>query len=231
MTITFCNRSPVFSSVFIDFDGTIADKDVTDTLLTRFAAQQWQQLEDDWLAGKIGARECMERQIALLEVGPGALNACLDEMQIDKAFPDFIQLLAKNSIDVAIVSDGLDYGIRHILQRYGLSNIKTFANHLVYKGEDHWQLKFPYKNSCCPSGHCKCQRYEALAPGLTLYIGDGTSDFCPAEKADLVLAKGKLADYCAIKEINHVRVDNFNDIIVLWDELQYLPRPRRKVAS
>ena len=56
MTKTFQNAfpvfsAPVFSKVFIDFDGTIADNDVTDVLLERFAAHNGKALKrNGWLA-------------------------------------------------------------------------------------------------------------------------------------------------------------------------------------
>lgn len=236
MTKTFQNAfpvlsAPVFSKVFIDFDGTIADHDVTDVLLERFAAPQWEALEQDWLAGKIGARECMSEQIALLKASPDELKKCLDEMEIDPAFPAFIHMLAENNVDVAILSDGLDYSIRSILHRYKLDTIKIIANHLIYAGENNWRLQFPYKNPACPAGNCKCRHLVNIQKGFTLYIGDGTSDFCACEKADLVLAKGKLADYCNANAIDHIKVDNFTDIMSIWHRLQRPKKIRKRVAS
>ena len=236
MTRTFPNAfqalsAPVFSTVFIDFDGTIADNDVTDTLLERFAAPEWKTIEDEWLAGKIGARECMAKQIGLLKASPADLAKCLDEMKIDPAFPDFIHMLEHQGVDVSIVSDGLDYSIRSILKRYGLENISIFANRLLYSGNNNWQLQFPFKNAACPAGNCKCRHFANIKNGFALYIGDGTSDFCAAEKADLVLAKGKLADYCAINGIDHIKVDNFRHIMQIWHNLQRPEKVRRRVAS
>lgn len=220
-----------FSTVFIDFDGTIANRDVTDVLLSNFAASKWQELENAWLDGSIGARECMAQQIAMMKVTPEDLNACLDSMKIDEAFADFIALLERAQSRVAIVSDGLDYGIKHILKRYGLGRVTVFANRLVYQGGMDWQLQFPYKNNACPAGHCKCRRFDGNALGSTLYIGDGTSDFCPAQKADLVLAKAKLADFCAANQINHIKVSNFTEIMKIWPELEYQSPVFEKVAS
>ncbi|WP_297322225.1 MtnX-like HAD-IB family phosphatase [uncultured Bartonella sp.] len=174
--------APVFSTVFIDFDGTIADNDVTDTLLERFAAPEWQKIENEWLSGKIGSRECMMQQIALLNASPADLVQCLDEMKIDPAFADFIHMLEHDDIDVSIVSDGLDFSIRSILQRYGLGHIKILANRLLYCGNSRWQLQFPYKNTACPAGNCKCRHFANIKNGFTLYIGDGTSDFARLKK-------------------------------------------------
>lgn len=235
MTTTFQNAfqalsAPVFARVFVDFDGTIADNDVTDVLLERFASSEWKIIEKEWLSGKIGARECMTKQVGLIKASPAELTKCLDEMKIDPAFPDFIHMLGEQGIDVAILSDGLDYSIRTILKRYRIENVKVYANRLFYAGHDSWQLQFPYKNVACPAGNCKCRHFANIKNGFTLYIGDGTSDFCASEKADLVLAKGKLARYCAASGINHIKVDNFTNIMQIWHNLQRPERARKRVA-
>jgi len=220
------------SSVLIDFDGTICHHDVTDVLLQKFAPGTWEALEQEWLAGRIGARECMSRQIAMMRADPADMKACLDDMAIDADFAAFIEMLRASGVHAAIVSDGLDYSIHHILKRHGLMDIEVFSNHLVYNGDKTWQLKFPYKNLACPAGHCKCRRYDSLPhSGYTVYIGDGASDFCPAGKADLVLAKGRLAEYCRQKQIDHINISSFADVMALWPELQLSRKVHKQVAS
>ena len=39
--------------------------------------------------------------------------------------------------------------------------------------------------------------------GLDIVVGDGRSDFCIAERAQLVLAKGQLAAHCRAKDLPH----------------------------
>ena len=54
-------------SVICDFDGTVTPFDVTDAILERFARPAWKTIEDEWVRGAISARQCMERQIPLIE--------------------------------------------------------------------------------------------------------------------------------------------------------------------
>jgi 2-hydroxy-3-keto-5-methylthiopentenyl-1-phosphate phosphatase len=46
-------------------------------------------------------------------------------------------------------------------------------------------------------------------------IGDGASDFCVAEAADFVFAKGKLIAHCRAKEIPHAAIHGFADALAL----------------
>jgi len=51
----------------------------------------------------------------------------------------------------------------------------------------------------CGPGACKAAVLRELRrPGDTVWVfGDGASDLCPAREADLVFARGHLADACA----------------------------------
>ena len=63
--------------IFVDFDGTISLEDTTDVVLERFADPSWQKVEAEWLAGHIGSRECMKRQVELMRATPEELDHVL----------------------------------------------------------------------------------------------------------------------------------------------------------
>jgi 2,3-diketo-5-methylthio-1-phosphopentane phosphatase len=183
--------------VFVDFDGTIMQCDTTDHLLERYALPQWRAVEEDWAAGRIGSRTCMERQVELLRVTPDALLATVEGLEIDPGFPGFLAMLARHGIAATIVSDGLDLVIDTVLRRHRLA-VPFYANRLRHAGGDRWTLEFPNFSASCGSaaGHCKCARIEDWAGHLTVVVGDGRSDFCIAGRADLVLAKSGLIEEC-----------------------------------
>lgn len=196
-----------------DFDGTISLLDVTDTLLTRFGRPGWQELEDAWERGEIGSRECMKGQVALLDMSEAELQAHLDGIAIDPGFTAFVHAARAHGVAVQVVSDGIDYAIRHVLARHGLGRLPVFANRLVQAGERAWRLESPWASARCEraSGNCKCQRLaEAQGPaGRVLYVGDSTSDFCVSGRADFVLAKYKLIAHCEQHGIAHAPFTDF----------------------
>lgn len=196
-----------------DFDGTISLLDVTDTLLTRFGRPGWQALEDAWERGDIGSRECMKGQVALLDMSEAELQAHLDGIAIDPGFAGFVRAARGHGVPVQVVSDGLDYAIRHVLGRHGLGHLPVFANRLVRAGERAWRLESPWASAHCAraSGNCKCERLvgERGPAGRVLYVGDSTSDFCVSGKADFVLAKHKLIGYCESQGIAHAPFTDF----------------------
>ena len=76
--------------IFCDFDGTITKQDTIDLLLERIGEKSWLEYEKLWLEGKIGSRECMSKQIPLLQGGFKNIIKVLEEVKIDETFKDFI---------------------------------------------------------------------------------------------------------------------------------------------
>jgi len=204
-------------TILCDFDGTISLSDVTDTLLTRFGMPGYEELETAWADGKIGSRECMEGQIALLDASKEELDAALDTIQLDPAFVTFVALATQLGMPVKVVSDGLDYAIARMLRANGLGGLPIYANRLIQAGERRWKLEFPYANKDCAkaSGNCKCMLvgdYQGMS-GKVLFVGDGGSDFCASGRADFVLAKLKLIGYCRQEDIAHLAISGFDQAV------------------
>lgn len=198
--------------VVCDFDGTIANIDVTDGILSRFALPEWVDVEVEWKAGAIGSRECMRRQIDLLRVPREQLDAYLDTIEIDPHFGSFVAACRKLQLPLVVISDGIDYAIRRILQRHGLGDLPLASNRLVQIGESTYRLEFPDSNPHCRagSGTCKCAVSAARTHGSKrLLIGDGSSDFCLASGADLVFAKTKLLQHCRDNALPHRACPDF----------------------
>ena len=198
--------------VFCDFDGTISLSDTTDVILSRFAAPQWELIEEEWKRGDIGSAECMRRQIALIHVERDILDATLDSLPIDPSFPAFVRYCETIGAPITILSDGLDYFIKRILARHHLSHLPVIANHLHIGVDGIYSMSCPHSNPACNAGAgvCKCA-IISQAP-LSLFVGDGRSDFCAADSADLLFAKSTLATYCVQRGIAYTPYHRFSDI-------------------
>ncbi|HTR00483.1 MAG TPA: MtnX-like HAD-IB family phosphatase [Candidatus Acidoferrum sp.] len=209
-------------SILCDFDGTVSLVDVTDTLLSRFGMEGYQTLESAWAAGKIGSRECMGAQIALLDASKDELDSALDTIELDASFKAFVTLARKLGMPVKIVSDGLDYAIDRILRRHGLGDLPIYANKLTQVGERRWQLQFPHSDKDCvkASGNCKCALVSGCQrnSGRVLFVGDGGSDFCASGQADFVLAKLKLIEFCQQEDIDHLAIAGFEQALGFLNE-------------
>ena len=199
--------------VICDFDGTITPFDVTDAVLAKFAPPEWERIEREWLDDLISARQCMERQVALIAAPLDALEAFLDAIPLTPGFVGFCGFCRSQGLDLMVVSDGMDYPIKRILAAHGLGWIPVVANRLrVFPGGG-YALEFPYGRDGCPSGVCKCGVAQA-GEGGTLLIGDGRSDCCLARNAEFVMArKGKdLHRQCVKNRYPHLVWSDFYDV-------------------
>ncbi len=199
--------------VLCDFDGTVATVDVTDSLLAAFAAPSWRDVEAQWEAGRISARECMSRQIRLLDTDLPTLDRHLAGIDIDPQFPAFVEDCTRAGVPLAVVSDGIDYAISRILRNHGLGHLPVYANRLVVDPGSRFALGFPYARAGCLQGTCKCACGSAEPVHYRrLVIGDGSSDFCGARGADLVFAKDRLLEFCRTSRLPHVPFSDFAEV-------------------
>ncbi|HEX9020125.1 MAG TPA: MtnX-like HAD-IB family phosphatase, partial [Nitrospirota bacterium] len=203
-------ESPYFFA--IDFDGTVTDADIIDTVLQRFADPAWQEVETQWERGLIGSRQCLETQMSLVDSSLAGLLDYIDEFAIDESFRDFIALLAERQIPYAIISDGFRVFIERLLATAGLKRLPVYANELR---EENTGLKtlFPYSRPDCDAANCKCDVVARLSGERpVILIGDGRSDFCIARKANHVFTKNTLTGHCRANSIPHTPFDSFSEI-------------------
>ena len=202
-------------AVLCDFDGTVAQDDVGDLLFATFATEGARDAVDEWMRGQISSRQCLEREAAAAKVCPTTLKNFLSERRLDPYFKDFHDFAQQRGIEVVVLSDGLDFYIEQMLIRNGLGGIEFFANRLRIDG-DTLHVEFPWYDmlECTECGCCKTHhlmRYK-MDGYFIVYVGNGLSDRCPCESADLVLAKGELLEHCRAKKIGAVEFKNFRDV-------------------
>jgi 2-hydroxy-3-keto-5-methylthiopentenyl-1-phosphate phosphatase len=210
-------RKPV---VFSDFDGTITRLDVTDEILEKFAEPGWREVEEQWLRGDIGSKECFERQAALVRVTAKQLNALIDSIPIDPDFPEFYRILKGWRLPFYIVSDSFDYVIRRVLKRAGADGELRNGRHLFSTGMrlegGRIRALFPHSNHGCNHGCATCKPAiircvrKKLQP--VIFIGDGLSDRFAVEVADVVFAKHELLAYCCTRGLACRAFETFGDV-------------------
>jgi len=201
------------AEIFCDFDGTITRVDCVDLILEQLSEPGWEEIEERWISGEIGSRQCMAEQVALLSGGWSAIESVLDSVEIEPSFPDFATWCRASGIRFTIVSDGLDCAIDYILTREGITVDAIIANHLAETDDDRLRLSFPYAQTDCGSGVCKCRIVDGIATAAKrIYIGDGRSDFCSAGKTDLLFAKNKLLAHCQKEGIACIPFTSFKEV-------------------
>lgn len=205
-------------TILCDFDGTVAERDIGHHFFETFVkdTNRWLDTLERWKMGLISSKECLEHEISWVDADRLDIDAFITKERLDPYFRDFVDFCVKRKYDILILSDGLDYYIESLLMRSGLGFIPFRANHLLLNGSSIEGIDFPYHNlkDCTMCGNCKLFHLEEKRREgyFTVYVGNGYSDRCPAEHADLVLAKSDLLAHCEREEISCIPFENFRDV-------------------
>lgn len=201
--------------VLTDFDGTISAVDVGNKVLSHFTRNRWSDIDRAYVKGNMGSREAYGRIAPLMCVNPERFKAYVLKLaKIDPCFAGFYRLARKKGVDVKIVSDGLDFYIRSIMQKHRMGEIECFSNRVVFGRDDSLTFHFPQSNPLCGRcGTCKNKilNEHRLLYEKIIYVGDGHSDICPSRCADLVFAKDVLLRKCEEEDaVTYFPYDNFS---------------------
>lgn len=223
--------------IFIDFDGTISKGDIGYKLFLQFAGEKTQKIVENYLNATLNATEFyQELTKACGSVKYKDFISFIDEQEIDVTFIDFLNFCKiknqnDNVIEIFIVSDGFDLYIERILKKYQIKNLKFFANKLKIPDNGTLVAEFPYTDEECTRCAC-CKRNHLLTlssdEDIIVYIGNGFSDQCAVNFADIVFARDKLQTYCQKKNISYYLYQNFNDIINRLEEILQRKRIRKR---
>jgi 2,3-diketo-5-methylthio-1-phosphopentane phosphatase len=203
--------------VLCDFDGTVSVRDTGYVLVNHFTSGNWEAIDRDFREGKIVSKEAYSRIAKILQGDESTLLRFIQEHStIDPTFPFFYRYCRDQGTDVKIVSDGLDFYIRKILEIHGLSEIPFYANGIRFQDGEGIEISFPHSGEECGlCGTCKKRviqihrkEYDSI-----LFVGNGLSDRCAAQEADFAFAKDSLYIYCIEHDIPCHFFKDFQEIL------------------
>jgi len=201
--------------VFFDFDNTIATCDVFDNMLLLFSRDdRWIELEKRWKSGRIGSKTCMEGQLRGMDLNKKSLDAYLPKIKLDPYFKTLYRFLQVKKVKTVVLSDNFDYILNWILKINGVRKLKVLANKLSFP-RDRVITDYPFKNKDCQiCAHCKTKNLLARSPkgSIIVYVGDGTSDICPAKCAHLVFAKDDLLRYFKDNKLEYIAFHSLKEV-------------------
>lgn len=205
-------------AVLTDFDGTISTLDIGDQIIQEFIRlDNGKQLESDFRNKVIGSAELYRRLYAGFHGTERDVVEFVKGFCLDPYFKQFIGFCQQNNLELAVLSDGFQYYIKALFEKYGIniSDVTVYCNRAHFDA-DRVVLEFPYQNPYCNiCANCKAGayiKYKDIGYDV-IFIGDGFSDRYVAEKADIVFAKSHLAQYCENNSIAYIPFEDFNDVI------------------
>jgi HAD superfamily phosphoserine phosphatase-like hydrolase len=219
---------PAVGALVVDFDGTICPEDVSDAILLAFAGGPAEEIDREYEAGLIGSRECLERQVSLVAADVPDLTAlALERFSVDPSFPPFAAWSVDVGIPLVVVSDGLGLHVRPMLAAAGVADVPVITNETT-NGTTGPAIAFPHGHPVCGAcGTCKMRAVIDARErhGPVAFVGDGLSDRYGAVYADLVFAKGALAQHCRSEQIPFLEWETFDDVRTGLEQMAALPGP------
>ncbi|MBD3181193.1 HAD-IB family phosphatase [Candidatus Poribacteria bacterium] len=186
-------------ALICDFDGTITKTDVGHKIYTSFGDDRWEEVNKRWRRGEISSKDCLIGEYSFVDASEDEVIEYVMGMDIDVGFLDIVHTCRDNNIPLAIASDGFDFYIKALLEKYDLydKGIDIFCSEMEFKGRK-VELSFPYYDKGCGlCGNCKKLHVQKFRDEgrKVIYIGDGLSDRFAARSSDVVFAKGELKQY------------------------------------
>lgn len=203
-------------AIVCDFDGTVALADVGNAFFKAFARPPWEHVVREWEEGRIGSKECLEKECALTRATTSDLREFALCQTIDPCFADIVGWARDHFVPFCIVSDGFREYIRIILSQYEL-DVPTFANRVEFE-DRRLRPMFPYYGlGCSRCANCKGYHVRRFrqAGYRTIFIGDGLSDLCALSDSDIIIAKDALAEHCRRENIHHEPVDDLRGALAV----------------
>ena len=203
--------------ILCDFDGTISVRDIGYLLVNQFTSGNWEAIGQGFREGEIGSKEAYSRIAKILKGNKSTMLRFVQEhSEIDSSFSIFYQYCRENGIDIKIISDGLGFYIKKILEIHRLAEIPFYSNCTHFQKGEGIDISFPHvKEECSLCGTCKKRliqlhrkEYDSI-----FFIGNGFSDRCAAQEADFVFAKDFLYTYCTEQDIPCHYFKDFHEIL------------------
>jgi 2,3-diketo-5-methylthio-1-phosphopentane phosphatase len=201
-------------TIVVDFDGTITEDDLLDTIASRFGDPVvYQEVEDGLDEGRMPLREVITREFEPVRKPlADVVRWELENVRVRGGFRSFVERARERGWRVVIVSSGFHELIEPVLEREGVE-VELFANRVDARVEG-WRVLWRYDDDCGECGEsCKRTVAERYADGGELvYVGDGYSDRCAALASDRVFATRGLARYLDEQGVAYEYFDDFDDI-------------------
>ena len=202
-------------TLVVDFDGTITEQDLLDEIAQTFGDEEVYKEVDEGLDDhSLTLNEVIRREFEPVRAPLGEVQDwVLENVRVRPGFRDVVELARERGWRFVIVSSGFRELIEPVLEREGVTGVELLSNS-VDPDPGGWKVRSGSPRSArSAASRASASTAAALADGTELvYVGDGYSDRCAAESADLVFARRGLASYLEERGVPFERFEDFHSI-------------------
>jgi 2-hydroxy-3-keto-5-methylthiopentenyl-1-phosphate phosphatase len=204
-------------AVQLDFDGTVTEEDVSFLLLDTYVGSIWRGWLREYTEGRIPVGIFNKRVFNMVKAGKKEMTDLVlgsDRVRIRPGFPEFLDYCRTRGMKTVIVSNGLIFYIKAILDKLGLNGVEVYAAQnrfsrdgmkVEYIGPDGTEIEVGFKESY--TGLLKKEGYDIV------YVGNGASDIFSARQARHVFAIDELLKCCLLEQVPCTPFTDFFDVI------------------
>ena len=221
------------SVVFCDFDGTITAHDTIDAMYDAFGPNDWPAVAKDLYHQGLRSRLIIKKMLGMLKASREEIVEVLRAIPIRDGFVRFYEFCRDRDVELIIMSEGIGLSVETVLHERGIDDLPYFGNVLVAE-DGWWTTTNPHMHpDCTDCGNCKSAHVIARKKSgdAVVYIGDGATDRCPAQVADVVFATGHLARFCETQRIPFVPFETFDDVAAEMSKPDFMQRLEAEAAK
>ncbi len=206
--------SPPGPALVLDFDGTVTEDDMLDRVCWEFGDQAvYREVDAALERGEIRLVDDIGRKLATVRA---PLDEVADwvraEARVRPGFAELVRFARSRGRRAVIVTSSFHELVEPVLGNLA-RDVELVANRLDPR-RDGWRAYFHDLQPCETCGEpCKRGAVARLDAGGVVYVGDGFSDRCVAQAADLVFARDGLATYLDQRDVDYERFDDFHDVL------------------
>jgi 2,3-diketo-5-methylthio-1-phosphopentane phosphatase len=203
--------------VMSDFDGTIVTIDTAEFALRKFADESWMLIDEQFEKGDITFEESIKREFQLLKASEIDILRELDGVtDIRRSFGKLVDYCKMEGLPLIVVSGGLDFCIRHFLQKGECLNSVEIHAPKSTQSKEGFKVTFPkvYDETSINLKDDLVRRYQSRGTKV-VYIGNGRADYPAAKIADLAFSimNSPLAKQCRTDGVPYREFTDFQQVI------------------
>ncbi len=198
-----------------DFDGTITEEDVSFLLLDAFASGDWRQILAEHKEGRISVGCFNTKAFKMIKQDEQILSRFVREKaRLRAGFLKLLDYCQKKGTRFVIVSNGLAFYIRIILESIGVNNIEVHAARTQFSADGLLAQYIGPDGTLVQDGFKEAYIGNFLRDGYrVIYIGNGVSDVSPARLAHHIFATGPLLTHCREANLNCTPFADLSDVV------------------
>jgi 2-hydroxy-3-keto-5-methylthiopentenyl-1-phosphate phosphatase len=211
------------TAVQLDFDGTVTEEDISFLLLDTYTGNNWHVYLDEYASGDISVGSFNQSAFGMIRADEKTLTDFVlssPKTRIRAGLKDFVDYCKGRGLRIIVVSNGLTFYIKAILNKLGISGLEIYAAENIfspsgmrvrYLGPDSREVDAGFKESY--TDMLLREGYEVI------YVGNGTSDIYPSRKARYIFATEDLLRRCQRENLKCYPFKDFRDVVKGIQEL------------